>query len=105
MTGQLEELLGEGDLRLGGEEVGDVAERLELLCHGLEDRGVCMAQRVDGDAAEQVEVLLAVGIPDVGALAAYQHGLRRPERVHDGALVAGRPVGDSHFWSFVTLVE
>ena len=51
---------------LGGEEVGDVAQRLQLVGHRLDQRRVGVAERVDGDAAEQVEVLLARVVPDVG---------------------------------------
>ena len=79
---QREQLLGELDLRLAGEEVRDVAERLELVGDRLDQRRVGVAERVDGDAAEQVDVLLAVGVPDVGALAADERQLRRAEGVH-----------------------
>jgi hypothetical protein len=85
---QVEEALGEADLRLGGEKVRDVAQSLELGGDRLDQRGVCVAQRVDGDAAEQVEVLLAGLVPHVGALAAGQHQLRRTEGVHQGLGVA-----------------
>ena len=54
----------------------------ELVGDGLDQGRVVVAERVDGDAAEQVEVLLAVGVPDVGALAAGEHQLRRAEGVH-----------------------
>ena len=39
----------------------------ELVGDGPDDRGVCVAQAVDGDTCQQVDVLLAVGVPDVGA--------------------------------------
>ena len=42
----------------------------ELAGDRLDQRRVGVAERVDRDAAEQVEVLLAVGVPDVRALAA-----------------------------------
>jgi hypothetical protein len=35
-----------------------------------------MAERVDGDPGEQIEVTVAVGIPDITALAAGQDRLR-----------------------------
>ena len=37
-----------------------------------------MTERVDGDAAEQVEVAVAVDVPDVRTFAADEHALRRP---------------------------
>ena len=62
--------LGEGDLRLGGEEVGHVPERRQLAVTAVDERRVGVTERVDGDAAEQVEVAGAVLVPDVAALAA-----------------------------------
>ena len=90
---EADEALGQGDLWLGGEEVGHVAERAELGGDGLDEGGVGVAEGVDGDAAEQVDVLLAVGVPHVRALPAGegQHG--RAEGVHHGAGVA---VLDAH---------
>ena len=85
---QGQQLLGELDLGLAGEEVGDVAEGLQLLGDRRDQRGVGVAERVDGDAAEQVDVLLAVGVPDVRALAADQGQLGRPEGVHQAGGVA-----------------
>ena len=85
---QREQLLGQPDLRLGGEEVRDVAERLELRRHRRDQGRVPVAERVDRDAAEEVDVLLAVGVPDVGALAADQRQLGRPEGVHQAARTA-----------------
>ena len=61
---QLEQPLGERDGRLGDEEVGDVAEGGDLAADGLDDGRVGVAERVDRDAADEVEVLVAVGVPD-----------------------------------------
>ena len=85
---EADEALGQGDLRLGGEEVGDVAEGAELGGDGLDEGGVGVAEGVDGDAAEQVDVLLAVGVPHVRALAAGERQHGRAEGVHHGAGVA-----------------
>jgi hypothetical protein len=54
-----------------------------------------MAERVDGDAAEQVEVAAAVGVPDVGAFAADQGDRRRAVVVHQRGLPAlpRQPIG------------
>ena len=58
---------------------------VELLGDGGDERRVGMTECVDGDAAEEVDVLLAVDVPDVGALPAGQHELGRAEGVHQGA--------------------
>ena len=48
--------LGERDARLGGVQVGRVAERVELPGDRFDDGGMTMPEHVDGDAAEQVYV-------------------------------------------------
>lgn len=68
----LEQPLGERDGRLGDEQVGDVAEGGDLAADGLDDGRVGVAERVDRDAADEVEVLGAVGVPQPGALAAHE---------------------------------
>ena len=90
-----EQPLGQLDLGLAGEEVGDVAEGAELVGDGRDQRRVGVAERVDGDAAEQVDVLLAVDVPDVGALTADEDELGRPEGVHQRAVVAVAATGRS----------
>ena len=79
---------------------GSVAKKFEtwpsvpqLPGDRLDQRRVGVAERVDRDAAEQVEVAVAVGVPDVGALAALQHQLRRAEGVHQRGGVALLQVG------------
>ena len=74
--------------RLGGEEVGDVDGRLRLLRHGLHEGRVAVAERVDGDAREQVEVALAVDVGDPAAVAGREHELGRAEDLDHGAGVA-----------------
>lgn len=69
---QTEQFLGEGDGRLGGEEVGDVAQGGDLAADRLDDGGVAVAEGVDGDAADQVEVGGALGVGEDGALAVDQ---------------------------------
>ena len=49
-----------------------------------------VAQRVDGDPGEQVEVFLAVGVPDEAARTADQHLLRGPEDPQQRLVVAGQ---------------
>ena len=91
--GEPDELLGEADLGRGGEEVRDVTQFGELVGDGPDDRGVCVAQAVDGDTCQQVDVLLAVGVPDVGAPSAHEDPAGGAEGVHDGVGVTGQPSG------------
>ena len=59
-----------GDLhhRLGAEEVGHVAKRRHLRAHRLDDGRVRVAERVDGNAGEHVDVGIALRVRDRGAL-------------------------------------
>ena len=91
--GEPDEFLGETDLGGGGEEVRDVPQLGELLGDCLNDRGMRVPQAVDGDARQQVDVLLAVGVPDVGATPPHQDPAGGAEGVHDGVGVAGQPAG------------
>ena len=91
--GEADELLGEADLGRGGEEVGDVPQGGDLGGHSLDDRRVRVSQAVDGDARQQVDVLLAVGVPDVGATPPHQDPAGGAEGVHHGVGVAGQPAG------------
>ena len=47
-----------------------MAERVHLGGDGRDDGGMAVAEHVDRDAAEQIEVGLAVGIGDHGAVPA-----------------------------------
>src|SRR5690606_41338637 len=84
----LEQTLGEVHLGGGGEEVRHVAEGAELGRDGRDERRVGGSQGVDGDAAEQVEVARAVGVPHPGSLAADEDALRGPEGVPQRVAVA-----------------
>ena len=66
-----------------------VAEGRDLRGDGLDDRGVRVAERVDGDAADEVEVLVAVGVPHLGAGAAHEWEPGGAVVVHERALPAG----------------
>ena len=61
-------------LRLLGdmEDVRDVHEGGRLLPQRSHDLGMAMPERGDGDAAREVEVLLAVRVPHAQALASHQ---------------------------------
>ena len=63
------ELRGELLHRLGPVEVRDVPEPVELRVRGRERRGVAVSEPDDGDAGEQVEVALAVGVDEPRAVA------------------------------------
>ena len=55
------------------EVVGAVEDGLRTLLQALDDGGMAVAETVDGDAADEIEVLVAVLVEDVDALAAL-HG-------------------------------
>ncbi len=52
-----------------------------------------VTEHVHRDAAEQVEVAVAVGVPHVRALAAHQDALGIAEGVHERAAIAVGPLG------------
>ena len=56
--------------RLIVEVVGAVQNRVGALFEALHDRGMAVTETVDGDTADEVEVLVAVLIEDVSAFAA-----------------------------------
>src|SRR5580765_4025500 len=86
--GDVEQPLGEGDLGRRGEEVGDVHDLGDLLGHSRDESRVAVPQRIDGDAAEQVEVAPTVDVPDVAALAVVDDDGRAVEDAEDRILVA-----------------
>ncbi len=57
--------------RLGVVKVRDMLQRPELLCDGRHPLLVGYAEDIDGDASGQVDVLLAVLVPDERALALH----------------------------------
>ncbi len=58
------DFLGEGDLGFGEEDGGDVLEFIELGMDFGVDFRVAMANADGENAAEEIEILVAVGIPD-----------------------------------------
>ncbi len=48
-------------------EIGDVQQLFRLLPNRPDDSGVTVTQTVDRDSRQEVEVLFALGIPDLGA--------------------------------------
>ena len=86
------EPLGELDARLVRGEVARVAERADLPGDGLDDGRVGVAEQVDGDAAEQVDVLAAVDVPDGRAAPPREHHRRGAVVAHERGVPAGLPL-------------
>src|SRR5699024_6670643 len=91
--GMTEEPFSEADLGGGGEEVRYVPEGVELRCDRAGEGGVGVTEGVDGDTCEEGEVLVAVGVPDVGPFTTNKHPLRRAEGVHQRVGVTFPPLG------------
>jgi hypothetical protein len=89
--------LGQLDLRLVQEQVAGVRDPADLSRHRVDDGRVGVAEGGDGDAGDQVEVAVAVGVPDPAALAAGQ-GERRGAVVdhHRGLEPAAQGVALAH---------
>ena len=90
VSGRFEEQFVDLDRSLGGDWVGEevrhVQKSLELVADRLGDDHVRVAERHDRDAGEEVEIALAVGIPELGALATLEHDRGWPEHRHEGAV-------------------
>ena len=71
-AGALGEAQREFRLTLVIVEVRGVDERAALAGDGFFNRGMAVAERVDADAAEQVEILRTVLVHDVNALTAHK---------------------------------
>ena len=63
---------------------------VRLFRDGPDKFRIIMAQYVDGDAAEEIEIFLAVDIPEVSALAMVQHDVVALEHGYIGCLVFGK---------------
>ena len=66
----LGQALGQAQPRLGVEEVADVDQALGLLADRRDDGRVAVPEAVDGQAGLEVEVLVALVVPQPRALAA-----------------------------------
>src|SRR6185437_11431159 len=69
---QPQQPFGQSDLGLVQEQVGGVRDRVHLAGHGLGERRMGVPERADRDAGNEVGVLIAVGVPDLTALAPHQ---------------------------------
>ena len=72
-TADLGQALGQRSLVLVVEVVRGVDEQAGLLAEHPQDARVAVAQRVDADAGEQIEVALAAQIEHVASLAPVEH--------------------------------
>ncbi len=61
----LRQFLGQRRLRLVGEDRGDVLQPIDLRVHFPVHLFIAMADADGDDAAEEIQVLIAVGIPNV----------------------------------------
>src|SRR3954468_20166578 len=85
---QAHQRLGQRDAWFGGIEVRGVAQGVHLGGDGIDDGGMAVAQNIDRDAAEEVDVRLAVLVGDHGAVPADQRDGRRAVVVHHHAFPA-----------------
>ena len=103
-TAALAEQFRQLELRHGVVQVGDRDELLRLPRQRLNDDGVSVAEAGDGDAADEVEVLLAVAVPDDGAFAAFEHDRKPFRRLQVVFVLDLDPVFGLHVHSWPTLV-
>ena len=75
--------MSESDLGLGEEDGGDVLEFIDLGMDFGVDLIVAMADADSEDATEEIEILVAIGIPDKLVFGAFDHE-RVFEIVEDG---------------------
>ena len=68
-----EQLFGQRNLRLAVEDVGDVPQLVQLGLHRRRNVRVAVPEGQRGDAAQQVQVLAPVGVPDARPLPPLQH--------------------------------
>ena len=82
---QPDQRLGQRDAGFGGVQVRRVPEGVELAGDGLDDGRVAVPEDVDRDAAEQIDVRLAVDVGHHRAVTAGQGERRRAVVVHHHA--------------------
>ena len=87
---------GQLGVGLGVEQVGDVAHLHGLVVDGLGPGLVGVAQGADADAGGEVDILLALGVPEGGALAVVDGHLVPRVGLEDVALVQGLDLVKRH---------
>jgi len=89
-----QDLFGQLDFALGGGTEREAVERGFL--HGFEHGGVAVAQDHRAPGADVVDVFLAIGVPEVGALGALHKAGRATdgtEGAHGGVHATGDDIG------------
>ena len=103
---EAEQLLGEQHAGLVDEEVAGVRDLADLVGDRRDDGGVRVAERGDRDARDQVEVAVAVGVPDLAALAAVEgkrrHAVVGHHRRREPLLQGFRTWGFAVAWGWLT---
>jgi hypothetical protein len=93
---QVGQPLRKPDAGLGIEEVADVHEASRLFPDRLHHARVAVAELRNGDAGEEVEVLVALVVPETRPLPAHElDGVARVGR-HDGVALQGLKLGECH---------
>ena len=80
------QLFGQRDAGLGGVQVRHMTQRVQLSGDGLDDRRVPVAENVDGDTGQQIQIGLTVDIGHHRALAGDQCQRRGAVVVHHDRL-------------------
>ena len=89
-AGLLENQVGEVELGDRIEVVGDVEQGLGLGLDCIDDARMAVAEVVGGDPGDEVEVLVALVVPDFGSFATHERDGQTPRRHHeDGRLALG----------------
>jgi len=70
-------------LRLGVIQIGNMRQFIHLLLDGSNHLRMRMPEIADGNAGHQIEIFLAVDIPDPGARPFRQYDRKPPVRIHD----------------------
>jgi hypothetical protein len=89
----LHEQLGEFDHRLRVVEVRGVDKCGRLVGNCLCHHRVGVTEDVHGEAADEVEVLLAIHVPNTGAFATVQHKGLTPVVLEQVLALFGYPIG------------
>ena len=90
---KLNELRRQFDLRLRGEVVAHMGGFGGLLADGLHPFRVGVAECVHRDARKEVEVFIAIDVPDMRAFSVVHNAKRRAEHVHVHSRVLPQPLG------------
>src|SRR6476619_6326800 len=93
---RLAEPLRQSHHRLGVEEVRRMHQAAGLLANGLDHLRMAVPDRADRDPGDEVEVLLVVGVPKPGPLAAHELDGRPPVGLHHVAMLERLQLFEAH---------